>query len=89
MANRLTNLEKVSAREHLRRAAGFYFVTHSPGDGVIRFISTPGNSYFGPASGDFTALGRKEAEAYAAGRIHGAARTAVVAAAATAVAAEA
>lgn len=52
--------------------AGFYVNTYSPGDGVTRyrFFSKP-SDYFGPESGDYTALGFKEADTYAIGRIHG------------------
>jgi hypothetical protein len=47
--------------------------TYSPGDGVTRyrFFNRAGNDYFGPANGCFTALGIKEATAYAVGRAHG------------------
>lgn len=54
---------------------GFHYCTYSPGDGVTRyrFFRLIGgkrkNDYFGPASGLFTALGWKEAEAYANGLI--------------------
>jgi hypothetical protein len=50
---------------------GFKVCTWSPGDGVTRyrfFREPPANqSYFGPANGIFTALGLKEAMAYARG----------------------
>ena len=51
-------------------AHGFFMAAWSPGDGVTRyrFFSKPGNDYFGPDNGDFTALGWKEATAYIAGR---------------------
>ncbi len=53
-----------------------YLTTYSPGDGVTRyrFFSVPGNDYFGPSNGDFTALGLKEAVAYARGFVAGANR---------------
>lgn len=57
-------------------AAGFTFDTWAPGDGVKRYrfnaLGTGGaNDYFA-SFGDFTALGWKEALAYATGRVHGA-----------------
>lgn len=59
-------------------AAGFTFDTYSPGDGVTRYRFTKlgvdgANDYFA-SFGDFTALGWKEALAYATGRVHGAAQ---------------
>jgi hypothetical protein len=63
-------------------AAGFTFGTYSPGDGVTRYRFLPllgkgmsedpirCTNYFA-ANGDFTALGWKEARAYATGRVHG------------------
>ncbi|KKL83152.1 hypothetical protein LCGC14_1977590 [marine sediment metagenome] len=61
--------------EDLKEACGqaetpFYVSAYSPGDGVTRyrFFSKPGNTYFGPGNGDFTALGWKEAAVYANGR---------------------
>lgn len=57
----------------------FYVRTWSPGDGVTRYrfftlrpgqgtSADPTSDYFGPENGDYTALGRKEALAYASGR---------------------
>lgn len=62
---------KKTRLEELREAceeAGFYLTTYSPGDGVTRyrFFSKP-TDYFG-GFGDYTALGYKEACAYAMGR---------------------
>ena len=56
--------------------SGFYVATWSPGDGVTRyrFFTNDGNGYFGPESGDWTALGIAEAWAYAYGRYQGAAQ---------------
>ncbi len=52
---------------------GFHVATYSPGDGVTRyrFFTKDGNDYFGPDEGDWTALGLKEAWAYARGRRQG------------------
>lgn len=63
------------------RGAGFLIRRHSPGDGVTRYrffrvnelraldIDEDAQTYFGPASGDYTALGLKEARQFlAAGR---------------------
>lgn len=58
-------------------AAGFYVREYSPGDGKTRYRfftkreGVPEGTYFGPENGDYTALGRTEAEAYAAGRWQG------------------
>lgn len=66
-------MSRVDELKHNCEQAGFYVATYSPGDGVTRyrFFTEPGNSYFGPGSGVYTALGFKEADAYATGRIHG------------------
>lgn len=52
-------------------APGWSVKTYSPGDGVTRyrfFYNAPvGQSYFGPANGRYTALGFKEAMAFARG----------------------
>ncbi len=52
---------------------GFTFATWSPGDRVTRYRFFPGiqrRNYF-EGYGDYTALGYKEAYAYAMGRVHG------------------
>ncbi len=58
-------------------AHGFTVDWYSPGDGVTRYrffvAEDTRNDYFS-AHGDFTALGWKEALAYATGRTHGYAR---------------
>jgi hypothetical protein len=54
---------------------GLLVRTYSPGDGVTRYrffrredcTDGIGQSYFGPASGIYTALGLKEARAYLGG----------------------
>lgn len=50
-------------------SVGIYYRTYSPGDGVTRyrFFRNPGNSYFGPDTGMYTALGIKAAFDYVAG----------------------
>lgn len=61
---------------------GFTFDTYSPGDGMTRYrffprpevladgtVSNSANYFAG--DGDYTALGWKEALAYATGRVHG------------------
>ena len=52
------------------RVVNLYVATWSPGDGVTRyrFFDSPGNAYCGPANGIFTALGYREACAFARGR---------------------
>jgi len=45
---------------------GIYCATWSPGDGITRYrfflsLENADQNYFGPANGDFTALGAKEA----------------------------
>lgn len=59
-------------------AHGFTFDTYAPGDGVKRYRfaalgTNSANDYFA-GFGDFTALGWKEALAYASGRVHGVAQ---------------
>ena len=46
-----------------------HVATWSPGDGVTRyrFFKNPGNDYFGPENGIYTALGLKEANVFLAG----------------------
>lgn len=63
-------MTRVERLEQACKAAGFYVATWSPGDGKTRyrFFSEPGNSYCGPSNGAFTALGWREAVAYARGR---------------------
>lgn len=48
------------------RSAGLHVATWSPGDGTTRyrFFDKPGNTYFGPANGIYTALGLKDAWNY-------------------------
>ena len=60
---------------------GFTFDTYSPGDGVTRYrfftVSALGRRFgydYFAGRGDFTALGLAEAQTYALGRCHGAAR---------------
>lgn len=58
--------------QRLREACkplGLWVDTWSPGDGMTRyrFFEEPGNTYFGPENGIFTAKGYKEAVAYAKG----------------------
>jgi hypothetical protein len=53
-------------REH-----GFYVDTYSPGDGVTRYRFTSEPRDYFASDGDFTALGLKEATAYARGRADG------------------
>lgn len=49
----------------------FHYATYSPGDGVTRYrFSTLGGDYFAIRN-EYTALGIKEALAYAFGRVHG------------------
>jgi hypothetical protein len=63
MAKKKTRLEELQdyAKEHK-----LYVATWSPGDGTTRyrFFDKPGNSYFGPGSGIYTALGIKDAWNY-------------------------
>ena len=65
-------MTRVKQLKEYCRDHGFFMATWSPGDGVTRyrFFTNPGNTYFGPENGDFTALGYKEATAYIAGRIN-------------------
>ena len=66
MAREQTRLEMLQEEA---KVAGLYVCTYSPGDGLTRyrFFDKPGNSYFGPANGIYTALGLKEAQTYLAG----------------------
>jgi len=45
---------------------GLYVDTYSPGDGMTRyrFFKNPGNDYFGPENGIYTALGLAEARVF-------------------------
>jgi len=56
-------------------AHGFTFDDYSPGDGVRRYrfaaLGTAGAGDYFASFGDFTALGWREAIAYASGRCHG------------------
>lgn len=71
MTKKLTRVEEL---DQACRQAGCYVRTYSPGDGVTRyrfFTIKDGekeSTYFGPKNGDYTALGFKEALAYARGR---------------------
>ena len=51
------------------RAVGLYVATYSPGGGQTRyrFFNTPGNTYFGPDNGIFTALGFHDADIWLTG----------------------
>lgn len=66
-ARRATRIDKL--RSEL--PSGYSIETYSPGDGVTRyrfFKNAPKNqTYFGPDNGIYTALGYKEAEAFASG----------------------
>ena len=50
-----------------------WVATWSPGDGMTRyrFFDKPGNSYFGPGSGIYTAAGIAEAETFVTGWVLG------------------
>lgn len=66
---KLTRLQELEIHA---KAAGLSVHTWSPGDGVTRyrFFDLPESehqSYFGPASGRYTALGLKEAWAFVSG----------------------
>ncbi len=74
MATRMRTQKKPSSKaEQIKEAlpAGWTFHTWSPGDGVTRyrfFHNAPAKqSYHGPKNGNFTALGFKEAMAFASG----------------------
>ncbi len=51
------------------RENGIFVDTYSPGDGITRyrFFKNPGNDYFGPDNGIYTALGRNEAVIFLTG----------------------
>ena len=56
----------MTRRQHLESIcghAGLFIHTWSPGDGITRyrFFTEPGQSYYGPKDGIYTALGIKEA----------------------------
>ena len=61
--------------EYLPNYTQYYVRTYSPGDGMTRYRffekqnGEETNSYFGPGNGIYTALGLKEALAYASGLI--------------------
>jgi hypothetical protein len=65
MAKKKTRVEEL---QDYARAVGLAVKTWSPGDGVTRYRffdkPGPGQTYFGPASGIYTALGLKEAWNY-------------------------
>jgi hypothetical protein len=69
-AKKMTRLEELEAS----LPKGWIVRTWSPGDGVTRyrfFHNAPkGQTYYGPADGAYTALGMKEADAFAAGLAH-------------------
>ena len=69
-AKKMTRLDEL--REMLPKSWQVH--TYSPGDGVTRyrfFHNAPAKqTYFGPANGAYTALGMKEAVAFAAGLGH-------------------
>lgn len=52
------------------KSRGYYVARWSPGDGVTRyrFFQNPGNNYFGPENGVYTALGLKEAYEFLRGK---------------------
>lgn len=71
--------------QQLRDAAerqGLYMRTYSPGDGATRYRFTRdrNSGYFGPDSGIYTALGRKEANAFLEGFLAGCDQPAALAA---------
>jgi hypothetical protein len=59
-------MSKKSDLEAQARRVGLYMATYSPGDGKTRyrFFTKPGNDYFGPDSGIYTALGPKNAKIF-------------------------
>lgn len=65
MAKKKTRLEEM---QDYAKSLGITVATWSPGDGVTRYRffekAGPGQTYFGPASGMYTALGLKEAWNY-------------------------
>jgi hypothetical protein len=68
----MTIIKKISRKHYLAESArrlGLTVSEWSPGDGVTRyrFFDKPGNSYFGPDTGIYTALGISEAETFLAG----------------------
>lgn len=67
MTGKKTRLERL---QEACKAVGLYVATWSPGDHAVRyrFFEEPGNGYFGPKSGIFTALGWQEACTFARGR---------------------
>lgn len=60
---------RAKERAHDGKDRDLWLATYSPGDGKTRyrFFTTPGNSYFGPANGTYTALGASEASAFLSG----------------------
>lgn len=59
-----TRLEEL---QDYAKTVGLHVATWSPGDGTTRyrFFTKAGNTYFGPDSGIYTALGYKDALNYA------------------------
>jgi hypothetical protein len=66
---RQTTLTRYEGFQRACNDAGFFVARWSPSDGKTRyrFFSKP-SGYFGPRDGDYTALGWKQAVAYALGR---------------------
>jgi hypothetical protein len=66
MAKKKTRLQEL---QDYAKTVGLHVATWSPGDGTTRyrFFDKPGSgqTYFGPASGIYTALGYKDAMNYA------------------------
>ena len=60
--------------QNILAGTNFYVRTYSPGDGITRYrffrrVDGPMSDYFGPESGIYTALGAKEAHAFAWGLV--------------------
>jgi hypothetical protein len=66
----MKNETKLQTIVHLAKSAGFDVRTYSPGDGVTRYRFGHGEDYFSMSS-TYTALGTKEALAYASGLADG------------------
>lgn len=63
MPKKKTRLEEL---QDYAKGVGLHVATWSPGDGTTRyrFFDKPGNTYFGPDNGVYTALGIKDAWNY-------------------------
>lgn len=61
-----TKKTRVQELQDYAKEMGLHVATWSPGDGTTRyrFFDKPGNTYFGPGSGIYTALGSKDAWNY-------------------------